>query len=115
VAAAATPPRFRMPTSRRAAALRPVGYRLVDSDPPTCAVERLTFVAFLAGGACVAVPDEATGWRLQRGHIVRATDREGTFLDVGCANGLLMESVVEWADHRAVRPRHRPATGRTRP
>jgi 2-polyprenyl-3-methyl-5-hydroxy-6-metoxy-1,4-benzoquinol methylase len=48
----------------------------------------------------LAVPDEATGWRLQRGHIVRATDREGTFLDVGCANGLLMESVVEWADHR---------------
>jgi 2-polyprenyl-3-methyl-5-hydroxy-6-metoxy-1,4-benzoquinol methylase len=210
-----------------------VGYRLVDSDPPTHAVERLTFVAFLPGGACVAIPDEATGlrlitgdvrpgehylldtclrvpletagyrrqrvrpfaidgthvyawldgdrygghrphatvelvvesaeaiaarlaasgqlasaravrdgvnsfrnqtdedyyannlrllepaylrgttpcagsgfggdadqWRLRRGHIVRAIDREGTFLDVGCANGLLMESVVEWAEHR---------------
>jgi SAM-dependent methyltransferase len=28
---------------------------------------------------------------------VEALDRDGTFLDVGCANGLLMESVAEWA------------------
>jgi SAM-dependent methyltransferase len=26
--------------------------------------------------------------------------RSGTFLDVGCANGLLMESIVSWADAR---------------
>ena len=26
-----------------------------------------------------------------------AVDRDGTFLDVGCANGLLMESVAAWA------------------
>jgi hypothetical protein len=28
---------------------------------------------------------------------VPAVDRDGTFLDVGCANGLLMESVAAWA------------------
>jgi Methyltransferase domain len=28
---------------------------------------------------------------------VEAVDRDGTFLDVGCANGLLMESVVAWS------------------
>jgi hypothetical protein len=28
---------------------------------------------------------------------VSSVDRDGTFLDVGCANGLLMESVAAWA------------------
>ena len=33
-------------------------------------------------------------------------NRNGTFLDVGCANGLLMESVVQWAaeDGHAIEP-----------
>lgn len=29
--------------------------------------------------------------------IVEAIDRSGAFLDVGCANGLLMESVAPWS------------------
>jgi hypothetical protein len=29
--------------------------------------------------------------------MVSAIDRDGTFLDVGCANGLLMESLATWA------------------
>lgn len=32
--------------------------------------------------------------------IVDGIDRDGAFLDVGCANGLLMESVREWAAER---------------
>jgi len=36
-------------------------------------------------------------WEAARRPIVEAIDQGGTFLDVGCANGLLMESVVEWA------------------
>lgn len=40
--------------------------------------------------------DEAR-WERARRPIVRAIDRDGTFLDVGCANGLLMESVFAWA------------------
>jgi SAM-dependent methyltransferase len=39
----------------------------------------------------------AERWEAARRPIVEALDRDGTFLDVGCANGLLMESVAEWA------------------
>ena len=36
-------------------------------------------------------------WERYRRVVVAPIDRDGTFLDVGCANGLLMESVVAWA------------------
>lgn len=36
-------------------------------------------------------------WERARRPIVSAIDRDGVFLDVGCANGLLMESFVVWA------------------
>lgn len=36
-------------------------------------------------------------WERARRPIVSAIDRDGTFLDVGCANGLLMESLTAWA------------------
>jgi SAM-dependent methyltransferase len=39
----------------------------------------------------------AERWEAARGAIVEAIGRDGTFLDVGCANGLLMESIVEWS------------------
>jgi hypothetical protein len=38
-------------------------------------------------------------WEAGRRPIVKAIDRDGTFLDVGCANGYLMECVVRWAPH----------------
>ena len=41
-------------------------------------------------------------WLLARHHITEAIDRDGTFLDVGCANGLLMESVVSWCAERGI-------------
>ena len=40
---------------------------------------------------------DAARWERGRRPIVAAVDRDGTFLDVGCANGLLMESVAAWA------------------
>lgn len=40
---------------------------------------------------------DAGRWELTRRPIASAVDRDGTFLDVGCANGLLMESLVAWA------------------
>ena len=36
-------------------------------------------------------------WERARRPILAAAPRPGTFLDVGCANGLLMESVQRWA------------------
>ncbi len=43
--------------------------------------------------------DEAR-WEGARRPIVEAIHRDGTLLDVGCANGLLMESLVRWSPHR---------------
>jgi hypothetical protein len=36
-------------------------------------------------------------WKCYRRVVTAPIERHGTFLDVGCANGLLMESVVRWA------------------
>jgi SAM-dependent methyltransferase len=36
-------------------------------------------------------------WELSRRLVVRPAHHDGTFLDLGCANGLLMESVHRWA------------------
>jgi hypothetical protein len=43
--------------------------------------------------------DEAR-WEAGRRPIARAIDRDGTFLDVGCASGHLMESIVRWSPYR---------------
>lgn len=40
---------------------------------------------------------DAASWEAVRRPIVRAIDRPGAFLDVGCANGLLLESLVRWS------------------
>jgi len=40
---------------------------------------------------------DAARWERGRRPVIAAIDRDGTFLDVGCANGLLMESVRGWA------------------
>jgi 8-oxo-dGTP pyrophosphatase MutT (NUDIX family) len=39
----------------------------------------------------------AADWELARRLVVRPVHHDGTFLDLGCANGLLMESVRRWA------------------
>lgn len=45
-------------------------------------------------------------WELSRRVIARAIPRSGDFLDVGCANGLLMESVRAWCngDGKVIEP-----------
>jgi SAM-dependent methyltransferase len=42
--------------------------------------------------------DEAR-WEAARRPTARAIDRPGSFLDVGCANGYLLESLVRWSPH----------------
>ena len=36
-------------------------------------------------------------WDRFRRSVVAPVQMDGAFLDIGCANGLLMESVVKWA------------------
>lgn len=45
-------------------------------------------------------------WRTHRRMVVAGLHKDGAFLDLGCANGLLMESVAVWAaeDGRTVQP-----------
>jgi SAM-dependent methyltransferase len=61
---------------------------------------RLVVPAYLSA----ATPQGGSGhsgtadeWAWSRGVVAEAIDRSGTFLDVGCANGLLMESITEWS------------------
>jgi SAM-dependent methyltransferase len=42
--------------------------------------------------------DEAR-WEAARRPIANAIDRDGTFLDIGCASGYLMECIVRWTPH----------------
>ncbi len=42
-------------------------------------------------------------WEYARSHIAHAIDRPGSFLDVGCANGFLLESLAAWSRH-AIEP-----------
>lgn len=65
--------------------------------------------AYLAGvtpHAQSGYSGDASRWESARRLILDAIDRKGTFLDVGCANGLLMESMYAWsrADGTPVEP-----------
>jgi hypothetical protein len=41
-------------------------------------------------------------WLEERGLILKAVDGDGDFLDIGCANGYLVECLVRWAKDRGV-------------
>lgn len=38
----------------------------------------------------------AEDWERSRSHVADAIDRDGTFIDIGCANGYLMECLPHW-------------------
>jgi SAM-dependent methyltransferase len=40
---------------------------------------------------------DAARWEALRRPVTKAVDRDGSFLDIGCANGLLLESALGWA------------------
>jgi serine protease inhibitor/2-polyprenyl-3-methyl-5-hydroxy-6-metoxy-1,4-benzoquinol methylase len=105
VASALTDPR------ERAAVLDADRSRRAETDETYFADSvRQTELTYLRGGSR---PEIGSGfgagpeqWRIQRRMVVAGLHKDGTFLDVGCANGLLMESVVDWAaqDGRHVEP-----------
>jgi SAM-dependent methyltransferase len=71
----------------------------IDEQSWHDAVAAIVVPAYLAG----ETPWEQSGksgdlasWEQGRRPIMAAVDRDGTFLDVGCANGFLMESVQAW-------------------
>ncbi len=41
-------------------------------------------------------------WRSERSPILEAVDSDGDILDVGCANGYLLECLVAWASERGI-------------
>jgi len=41
-------------------------------------------------------------WRAEREPILEAIETHGDLLDVGCANGFLLECLVEWASERGI-------------
>lgn len=45
---------------------------------------------------------DAAEWRARRSQVADAVPGDGTFLDVGCANGHLVECVVAWCTERGV-------------
>ncbi len=44
----------------------------------------------------------AARWRRERGLILDAVDRDGDFLDVGCANGYLVQCLSAWASEKGL-------------
>ena len=62
--------------------------------------------SYLAGGderAQSGFRGDRSAWERVRRPILEAIDRDGTLLDVGCANGLLIESLWRWAADRGIR------------
>lgn len=59
--------------------------------------------AYLAGDDPAAQSGSQSGvpgWAYRRGLIAEAVDRDGSFLDVGCASGYLMETLAVWCRER---------------
>jgi SAM-dependent methyltransferase len=80
-------------------------YRTIDRDAfmadDRAALERVYLAAQTAegGSGFGGTPEE---WRAAHEPITDAIDGDGTFLDLGCANGLLMESAQQWCRERGV-------------
>lgn len=96
-------PDLRTPAQRRWDALPP--------DPPRDeyfkALRDVLAESYLADPADVyrqnGRSSGAKRWEETRRCIADAVGRDGAFLDVGCANGLLLESLARWCSERGIR------------
>ena len=80
-------------------------YRGLDEQAFYADNRRTLETAYLRG----TTPQQGSGfgggeldWQQARRHITEGIPGDGTFLDVGCANGLLMESVAAWCAERGL-------------
>jgi len=80
-------------------------YRGLDEQAFYADNRRTLETAYLRG----TTPQQGSGfggdeldWEQARRHITEGIAGDGTFLDVGCANGLLMESVAAWCAERGL-------------
>ena len=80
-------------------------YQSIDAETVHAEHNRLLERAYLGattvegGSGFGGTPEE---WRAGREPITDGIDAGGTFLDIGCANGLLMESVHAWCGERGI-------------
>ena len=81
-----------VPDAGRARVLR--GQPAHPGAAPTCAGPR--------PGRAQGSAADAREWEQARRHLTEVISGDGTFLDVGCANGLLMESVAAWCAERGL-------------
>lgn len=61
--------------------------------------------AYLAAGnprAQSGHSGDETGWEWARSLVLEGVNRNGSFLDIGCANGHLMDSVEEWGKNKGL-------------
>ena len=75
----------------------------IDEDGWHEAMASLIKPAYLAGEnpyTQAGHNGDAATWEASRGFIAEAFHRSGTFLDVGCASGVLMESAKRWGANR---------------
>ncbi len=71
----------------------------IDEAGWHAAMAELVAPAYLAAGSAFGQAGhsgDAASWQASRGIIAHALHRSGTFLDAGCASGILMESVEGW-------------------
>jgi hypothetical protein len=80
-------------------------YRTLDEEAFYADNRRTLEPAYLRG----TTPRQGSGfggdereWEQARRHITEGIAGDGTFLDVGCANGLLMESAAAWCAERGL-------------
>jgi hypothetical protein len=72
-------------------------------DLRTAALLEGAYVAAGAGPGGSGSTDRSEGeWRAKRQHLAVPMDADGTWLDVGCANGHLLVTLPRWASERGV-------------
>lgn len=75
----------------------------LDWDRRTAALLEDAYVAAGAGpGGSGCMGESEGGWRAKRQHLAVPMDRDGTWLDVGCANGHLLATLPRWAAERGL-------------